>query len=103
MSAANDDKGAIQVDDREIKKLNVVHEHATKDKAMDLGKIGVWLGSRENAATYLAAATIFFAGAAAVALSVSDPSLRPDTVKALLSLTILAAGYMFGKGTGGHG
>jgi hypothetical protein len=104
MSEFGEAKGEIKVDDREIARLNAVQEHAVRSKAMDLGKIGVWLGSRENASIYLAAITILFSGSAAVGFAVVDPTIRPDIAKSLLGIAILAAGYMFGasKGSGGH-
>ena len=97
-------KTEIEIDDREIRKLNVVQDHATKNKAMDMGRIGVWFGSRENASIYLAAITILLAGSAAAGFAIADPSLRPDIAKSLLGIALLAAGYMFGasKGSSGH-
>jgi len=89
--------GTIQVDDREIARLNTVHEHASKDKAMEMGKIGIWFGSRDNAVVYLAWSVILLAIIGGTVLAVVDSSLRPDMGKALAALAISALGYMFGR------
>ena len=77
----------------------VIDSESAKDlEAMRLGKIGVYLGSRENAMTYLTWALIILCVLGATCLGIGNDSLRPDVVKALLALAISALGYMFGKG-----
>jgi hypothetical protein len=51
-------RNEIKLDDLEIAKLNAVHAHAAKDKAMDLGKIGAWLGGPKNAPVNIAGFTV---------------------------------------------
>jgi hypothetical protein len=88
---ANEPKGIIQVDDREIARLNAIHEHASREKAMDIGKIGLWLGTRDNALLYLAAGVLFFAIFVAAFISIFEPTSRADIIKALISIATLAA------------
>ncbi len=71
-------------------------EHASK--VVDMGKIGVYFGSRENAIIYLAALVIVAAVLGASAIAIAEPSLRPDVLKALAALALSALGYMFGAG-----
>jgi len=66
---------------------------------MDIGKIGIWFGSRENAAVYLAALVILFVTIIAGVISIFEPSVRADMVKALIAIALSAAGFMFGAGT----
>jgi hypothetical protein len=53
--------GTLQLDDKEIAKLNAVQAHAQKARETDIGRIGSWLGSRDNAVIYLAAGVLVFA------------------------------------------
>jgi hypothetical protein len=94
---ANDPKGEIQIDDKEIAKLNAVHEHASRDKAMELGRIGYWLGSRDNAVIYIAAAVIVLSMIVATIMVLINTPASADLAKAFGALAISALGYMFGS------
>jgi hypothetical protein len=75
----------------------VIEADAAKH-ARDMGRIGYWFGSRENAVVYLAAAVIVIAMCVSGILAYQEPTLRADTGKALLALALSALGFMFGAG-----
>ena len=83
--------------DPDVAQKVIETEHASKDA--EKGKIGVWLGSRDNAVVYLAAVLIIIAVITSGVLAVYEPSLRADTGKALLALALSALGFMFGAGS----
>jgi hypothetical protein len=88
----------IQLDNKEIAKLNAVQAHAQKARETDIGTIGRWLGSRDNAVIYLAAGVLVFAILMAGFISIFESTVRADMVKALISIATLAAGVMAGAG-----
>jgi hypothetical protein len=71
-------------------------EYKLKHEAQGLGKIGILLGSRENAAVYIASlvliAAIFLLGA----VMVFDASLRSDIVAMISTLAAASLGYIGG-------
>ena len=73
-------------------------EHA--GKVAEMGRIGVWLGSRENAIIYITGTVILVSIIAAAILAAGDDghsSAREDLVKAFAALALSALGYMFGS------
>src|SRR4051794_30431594 len=73
-------------------------EHASR--LAEMGRIGVWFGSRDNAIIYIAALIIIFSMIGAAVLAGFDDgrsALRGDMAKALAALALSALGYMFGS------
>ncbi|SDR10679.1 hypothetical protein SAMN05519103_00768 [Rhizobiales bacterium GAS113] len=66
-------------------------------RRLEMGRIGAFLGGRDNAVIYLAWFVIIGASAGATILAILDPALRPDMEKALVGLMISALGFMFGS------
>jgi hypothetical protein len=97
VTTGSDGKNEITIDEMEIKRLNALHEHASKSKAMEMGRIGYWLGAPENAVLYLSVLILTLAGVGAFTLSYIDPSLRADVEKAFVAVATAAAGFMFGS------
>ena len=97
MTAGSESRNEVSVDEMEIKKLNVLHEHESKSKAMEMGRIGYWLGAPENSVLYLAVLILVLAGIGAFTLSYIGPSLRADVEKAFVAVATAAAGFMFGS------
>lgn len=67
-----------------------------KQKAQELGKIGVILGARENAALYIAGLFLLTIVALLGLVMIFDPSLRPDVVATLSTVAAAALGYIGG-------
>jgi hypothetical protein len=88
----------IQVDDREVARLNALHAHKSKEKQIDMGKLGILFGARETAVIYLTWIIIMLAMIGGTIIAILDPSLRSDMAKALAAIAIAALGYMAGKG-----
>jgi hypothetical protein len=72
-------------------------EHAAR--IAEMGRIGAFFGSRENASVYLAALVVLLAVIFCSVIAYSDAALRPDALKALLGLAATALGFMFGSGS----
>ena len=72
-------------------------EHASR--IAEMGRVGVWLGSRDNAVVYIAAGIVVLSmiGAVILALPDSPSQLRSDIAKGLAALGLSALGYMFGS------
>lgn len=66
---------------------------------MEIGTIGRFFGSRDNALVYLAWIIVVVALISSTIIAIMDASLRPDLTKAIAALAIAALSYMFGKGT----
>lgn len=69
-------------------------------KIAEMGTVGSFFGSRENAALYLAFLVIFAALVIAAAFAAYEPTLRADALRAILGIAATALGYAFGVGTG---
>jgi hypothetical protein len=66
-------------------------------EAQDMGRIGYWLGSRENAALYFVAGIIFFALIALLVLAFAEPSPhRTEVIKQFSTALALALGFIGG-------
>jgi hypothetical protein len=98
MTAADPPRNeVIAPDAAELRKIALVHEHASRDKELEIGRIGEFFGSRDNAAVYLAASIILFALIGGTIVAYNDPTLRPDAMKALFGLAATALGFMIGR------
>jgi hypothetical protein len=75
-------------------------EHASR--VVEIGRIGSFFGSRNNAVVYLAALVIILATIGAIIIAACEPTLRADAMKALAALALSALGYMFGSGSRGE-
>jgi hypothetical protein len=82
--------------DKELARKLITAQTELEAKRADMGKVGVLLGSKDNASIYLAAFVILVAVAGGTILAVYEPALRPDLGKAFIALALMAAGYMFG-------
>jgi hypothetical protein len=87
----------IAVDDREIAKLNTMHEHAARERAMEIGRVGYWLGTRDNAIIYIAAGVIMLAILGACLMAWINTPVSDEMAKAFAALALSALGYMFGS------
>jgi hypothetical protein len=90
---ADDLAEIFQPDQQTVARLNA----AQKARETDIGKIGTWFGTRDNAVIYLAWSIIAGAVIGGVILAGLDPTLRADTAKALMALALAALGFMFGR------
>jgi hypothetical protein len=72
-------------------------EHAAR--IAEMGRLGAFFGSRDNASVYLASLVVFLALISCAAIAYADPSLRSDALKAMLGLAATALGFMFGSST----
>lgn len=64
----------------------------------EMGKLGEFFGTRDNAAVYFAATLIFVALGLGTVLAVYEPTLRADALKGILGLAATALGFMIGTG-----
>jgi len=77
-----------------------VLENEYASRLAEMGKIGVWLGSRDHAVIYIAGIVIVVSIIAALILALSDDghsAVRADMAKAFAALALSALGYMFGS------
>jgi hypothetical protein len=98
-----EDRPEIAFDDKEIARLNAVHAHASKDKAMDMGLIGRIFGSvAEKPGNIAGFAIIIFSlmfagvliwGGDSASMSKKDELVL---VGGFISLTL---GFIFGRST----
>jgi len=65
-------------------------------KQLDMGKIGAWFGSRENAALYFAGTVVIMALLGLGVIAFVEPAMRPDLVKILGAVVIGTLGYICG-------
>jgi len=65
----------------------------------EMGRIGTWLGSRDNAVIYIAAVVALISLIAAALLAAYDSSspLRGDMAKTFAAIALSALPYMFGS------
>jgi len=94
----------ITPDEHELRKLTLEIERASKEKELDMGKIGAFFGSRDNAVIYIAAAVIVLSmiGGALMVLPDTLSPARADMAKAFGALAFSALGYMFGSISSRH-
>ncbi len=92
-----DDVAKLDLDNTEIAKLNAMHEHAARDKAMEIGRVGYWLGGRDNAILYIAAGIIMLAIVGACLMAWINTPVSDEMAKAFAALALSALGYMFGS------
>ena len=71
-------------------------EHELNLRGQELGKVGVWFGSRENAALYFAGAVVLLALVVASIVGIAEPTLRPDLMKLLAAVAMAALGFVGG-------
>ena len=76
---------------------SVKAEIQLKREAQQIGKVGEWFGSPENAAVYLAAALVLIIIVVLAVIAFIDAALRRDLATALAGLAIAALGYMGGR------
>lgn len=65
----------------------------------DMGQIGAYWGSRENAATYLASGIIIVSLIAGTIIAICEPNLRSDAIKGLFGLAATALGFVIAGAT----
>jgi hypothetical protein len=98
MAMAEESRNEVVVPDPgDLRKMALANEHASREKAMDMGRIGVWLGSRENAVIYIALAVIVLSMVGATIMVLINTPTSTDLAKAFGALAISALGYMFGS------
>jgi hypothetical protein len=94
----------IQPSDREIARLNLTQEHASRSKRMDMGLLGRIFGSTAHAPGNVAGVVVLasFALFAVVLFWVQDtPSLsKKDALLIVASFISLGLGFLFGRNTG---
>jgi hypothetical protein len=98
-----DDIPKLDLDDKEIAKLNAIHAHASKDKAMDMGLIGRIFGSVAEKPGNIAGFTmivllLMLAGVLIWGTDTSSMSKKDELVLVggFISLTL---GFIFGRST----
>jgi len=73
-------------------------EHAAR--IAEMGRLGIWFGSRDTAIIYIAGLVILISILAALFLALGDDghsAVRADMAKAFAALAFSALGYMFGS------
>jgi hypothetical protein len=75
----------------------VVNADADKHRR-EMGKIGQFFGSKDNATVYLAEILVVVALVAGAIIAYLDSTLRADAMKGIFAIGTLALGYMFGAG-----
>ena len=70
-------------------------------EAQNMGRIGYWLGSRDNARIYIATGVLLFALTIYGVAAYFDPGLRADFGKVLAAVAIGSLGFLGGSATGG--
>lgn len=71
-----------------------------KENAQNMGKIGVWLGSRENAAVHIAGFITVLLIVIAGLIGAFGGEDRLEMVKLFGSFSLAAIGYLFGSLSG---
>ncbi len=104
MTAINDKPDTeIQLDDREIIKLNALHEHKSKEKQLDMGLLGRLFGSTGQVPSNVAglAVAVSFVLFVIVLIWVPDsPSLtKKDALLIVAGFISLSLGFLFGRTT----
>jgi hypothetical protein len=93
----------IQPDDREIARLNITQEHASKSKAMDMGLIGRIFGSVAHIPGNVAGLAVVasFVLFAIVLLWVPDSASlsKKDALVIVAGFISLSLGFLFGRST----
>ena len=96
-----EEKPEIAVDDKEIAKLNAIHAHASKDKAMDMGLLGKIFGSTTEKPGNIAGAAIllsFVFLAAVLFYGPNSPDFPKHVAVTLFGGIITGAlGFLFGR------
>ena len=85
-------------EDRDLDKLIVLAQSQSVQQRQEMGRVGEFLGSRDNAVIYIALAVILLSVISSVVLACFEPNpLRSDLIKALASLAVSTVGFMFGS------
>jgi len=84
--------------DNELARIHLQAQSQRAARQQEIGKMGAFFGSRDNAVVYLAMIIIVLAVIGGVVLAILDATLRGDMGKALAALALSALGYMFGSG-----
>jgi hypothetical protein len=85
-------------DENNLALKSVPHEVQLRREAQDMGRVGLWLGSRDNAAMYFAALIALIVSVFLGVLAVVDISIRGDIVKLFAGIAVAAMGFLGGKG-----
>ncbi|WP_369720869.1 hypothetical protein AB8Z38_27765 [Bradyrhizobium sp. LLZ17] len=97
------EKLEIAFDDKEIAKLNAIHAHASKDKAMDMGLIGRVFGSATEKPGNIAGLTmtvLLLLLAAILVFGTDTPSIsKKDELALVGGFVSLTLGFIFGRST----
>ena len=70
--------------------------------AQQLGKIGLWLGNRENAAPYIAAFFVLVCLLVLVGFAAIEPQARERVLEVFAAVVIAGVGFIAGSGRGGR-
>jgi Flp pilus assembly protein TadG len=93
----NLDASEISYDNEEIARLNTQFAHEIRSREMEIGKLGLIFGSRDNALVYFAFILVILIIAVLGSIAYGDPSTRQDVEKALIALASLFVGLIAGK------
>ena len=72
------------------------NQHKLRARQQELGKVGEWFGSRENAALYFAFFLVSFALIILSLIAYGEPSLRSDIAKVVGAIGIAGLGFIGG-------
>lgn len=75
------------------KVLDAVHA----EKALQIGKIGIFFGSPESAKLYIAGIVAVVSLVFVAGIAIWEPQLRSDAVKGFLAIAATAIGFVFGS------
>jgi hypothetical protein len=87
-------------EDKDLARMLVQAEVQQSERSQQMGRLGSWLGSRENAPTYIAGImACFFALviAAIVFVPMGEGLTRQDALQIIGGFFLAALGYLFGS------
>ena len=93
--------GTIQLDDKEIARLNITQEHASRSKAMDMGIVGRLFGSINhipgNVAGIAVVASFVLVAVVLFWFPDSQSQTKKDALAIVASFISLSLGFLFGR------
>jgi hypothetical protein len=103
MADAANGPNQIQVDDREIARLNALHSHKSQEKKLEMGWLGLIFGSTAQAPANVAALAVlvsFLLFAVALFWVPDSASIsKKDALTFVAGFITLALGFLFGRTT----